>query len=148
MNDLMQNIDEKFITRLKSTEKYSAIEEVAMLFRDTDVCNDIDLLINALKEREGIMSTGIGFSMAIPHVKIKAVNKLAFAIGISAKGIEFDSIDGNPVKLIVMVAAGENQHKEYLLLLSQIMSVLKDEHVRNKIIDSSSNKEIVEVFKN
>ena len=76
-----------------------------------------------------------------------SASKLAKKIGISKQGIEFDSIDGNPVHLIVLVAAGERQHKDYLKLLSHIMAVLKDEAVREKIINSSSNKEIIEAVK-
>ncbi len=147
MKDLVDFTKEKYIRKIKSKNKYKAIEELALVFKDTDVCSDIDILINALKEREEIMSTGIGLGMAIPHAKIKPVNKLSFAIGISQKGIDFDSIDGNPVHLIVLVAAGERQHKDYLKLLSHIMGVLKDEEVRKKIINSSSNKEIFEAFK-
>ncbi|MBN2040062.1 MAG: PTS sugar transporter subunit IIA [Spirochaetes bacterium] len=147
MKDLMDFSNEKFIKRIKSKNKFKAIEEVASVFKNTDVCTDIDALNKALKEREEIMSTGIGLGMAIPHAKIKSVQKLSFAIGISKQGIEFDSIDGNPVHLIVLVAAGERQHKDYLKLLSHIMAVLKDEDIREKIINSSSNKEIIEAFK-
>jgi mannitol/fructose-specific phosphotransferase system IIA component (Ntr-type) len=147
MNELIDFTDSKFIKKLKSKNKYRAIEELTGVFKDTDVCDDINVLIKALKEREEIMSTGIGLGMAIPHAKIKEVNKLSFAIGISRKGIDFDSIDGKPVHLIVLVAAGEKQHKDYLRLLSHIMAILKDDVIRNRIINSSSNKDIFEVFK-
>ena len=147
MNELIDFTDSKFIKILKSRNKYKAIEELAGVFNDTDICSNIDILIKALKEREEIMSTGIGLGMAIPHAKIKEVNRLSFAIGISRKGIEFDSIDGKPVHLIVLVAAGEKQHKAYLKLLSHIMAILKDDKVRSKIINSSSNIEIFKAFK-
>lgn len=137
-----------FIKHLQSQNKYDAIEELALVFKDTDICNDIDALIWALKEREEMMSTGIGFGIAIPHAKIRAVKEIAFAIGISQEGIEFESMDGKPVYLIILVAAGERQHKDYLKILSSIMNLLKDEKIKNRIIQSESSEEIITILQN
>jgi len=94
------------------------------------------------------MTTGIGFGIAVPHAKLESVHKIAFAIGISKKGIDFNSIDGKPVHLVVLVAAGERQHKEYLKLLSKIMSVLKNDIIRNEMIQAKSTKDIIEILRN
>ncbi|HQL83558.1 MAG TPA: PTS sugar transporter subunit IIA, partial [Spirochaetota bacterium] len=102
----------EYIKVLEATNKYKAIEELALVFKDSEVCGDIQSLVKALKEREEIMSTGIGFGIAIPHAKIGSINEMAFAIGISRAGIDFDSMDGEPVHLVILVAAGEKQHKE------------------------------------
>ncbi len=146
MKALVEFTEEKYFKRLKSRNKLKAIEELASVFKDSDVCSNIDGLKQALLEREEIMSTGVGFGLAIPHAKIKAVKELTFAIGISKQGIDFDSIDGKPVHLIILVAAGERQHKEYLKLLSNIMAILKEKRVRDKIIKSGSIKEIISMF--
>jgi fructose-specific phosphotransferase system IIA component len=146
MKSLIQFTDEKYFKKIKSTNKFKAIEELALVFKDSPVCSDTGALVNALKEREEIMSTGVGFGLAIPHAKIKSVNDLAFAIGISSKGIDFNSIDGKPVNLLILVAAGENQHKEYLRLLSNIMAILKEKKIRDKIIKSHSIKEMFHLF--
>ena len=138
MKTLVEYTDEKYFKRLKSRNKFKAIEELASVFNNTDICTDMDKLNSALKEREEIMSTGIGLGLAIPHVKIKEVKKLAYSIGISKRGIDFDSIDGQPVNLIILVAAGEKQHKDYLKLLASIMSLLKKPEVRQMIIESKS----------
>lgn len=146
MKSLTEFTDEKYFKIIKSKNKLKAIEELAMVFKDSPICSDTDALVKALREREGIMSTGVGFGLAIPHAKIKAVKELAFAIGISKQGIDFDSIDGKPVNLIILVAAGERQHKEYLRLLSNIMAILKDKKVRDKIIKAESVKTIFNIF--
>ncbi len=137
----------RFIRKLEANDKLSAIEELARAFEKTDLCTDIDSLVNALKEREEIMSTGIGAGIAIPHAKIASVREMAFAVGISEKGIDFDSMDGHPVNLIILVIAGEKQHKDYLMLLSNIMAILKKEPVKEKIIKSSTSEEILEILK-
>jgi len=139
--------DEKFIIELEAENKFDAIERLAMAFEGGDVCSDVPGLITALKEREEIMSTGIGFGLAIPHAKIDSVKKMSFAIGISENGINFDSMDGQPVHLVILVAAGEKQHKDYLRLLSSIMAILKREEIKERIINSGSAEEIVEIIK-
>jgi mannitol/fructose-specific phosphotransferase system IIA component (Ntr-type) len=136
-----------YIKILKAKNKFKAIEELALVFQDSDVCSSVDELIEALRDREKIMSTGIGFGIAIPHARLKSVREMTFAIGISKKGIDFDSIDSQPAHLIILVAAGEKQHKEYLRLLSSIMTVLKKEKVKDRIINSEDNDEILSLLK-
>ncbi len=136
-----------FIKHLESKDKYKAIEELAMVFEGSGVCGNIQELIRSLKEREEIMSTGIGFGIAIPHAKIESVTEMAFGIGISRKGLNFDSMDGRPVNLIILVAAGEKQHKEYLRLLSNIMAILKTDSIKDRIISTDSTEEILQILK-
>lgn len=146
MPEIIRYTQDKFIKFLDNEEKFQAIEGLAGLFTDSGVCSDIKSLIHALKDRERIMSTGIGFGIAIPHAKIKPVKKIAFALGISKKGIDFDSMDGKPVNIVILIAAGENQHKDYLGLMSSIMTVLKDETTKEAIINSSSKAEVLEIL--
>ena len=136
----------KFIKIIESSDKLSAIEELARVFEGTKVCSDVEALINALKEREEILGTGIGMGIAIPHAKVEAVKEMAFAIGISRKGIDFDSLDGNPANLMILVAAGEGQHKEYLRLLSNIMAILRNEKIKNKLIEAVSPETIMSIL--
>ncbi|MFA5519051.1 MAG: PTS sugar transporter subunit IIA, partial [Spirochaetota bacterium] len=67
MSSVTAYTSEKYIKKLDALDKFEAIEELARSFEGTDYCSNIDTLINALKEREEIMSTGIGFGIAIPH---------------------------------------------------------------------------------
>jgi PTS system nitrogen regulatory IIA component len=148
MLDIAEYTDLRYIKFVESTEKNSVLEELASVFNEGEVCTSRKQLIHALKERERMMSTGIGFGIAIPHAKIAQVKKLTFAMGISKNGIEFDSMDGKPVYLIILVAAGEDQHKQYLSIMSSIMTLLKDEITKEKIINSESTEEIFEIIKN
>jgi len=137
----------EYIKYLESKNKYDAIEELAQVFDGSNVCENVGILISALREREEIMSTGIGWGIAIPHAKLDCVNEMAFAIGISKDGIEFDSLDGNPVHLIILVAAGESQHKDYLRLLSNIMKILKNKRAKDKILNASTPQELLDIIK-
>ncbi len=145
--ELIDYTDRRFFKQLAATDKYDAIEELARAFLDSGVCADIDKLITALKERENIMTTGIGFEIAVPHARINEVERIAFAVGISRPGVDFDAIDKKPVHLIILVAAGEMQHMEYLRLLSRIMNLLKKENAKEKIIGAASADEIMDIIK-
>ncbi len=145
---VMEYTSLNYIKNLGAEEKFDAIDELARVFEGSGLCSDIDSLVTALKERESIMSTGIGGGIAIPHAKMAGVTEMAFAIGISSKGIDFDSMDGNKVNLIILVIAGEKQHKDYLRLLSNIMAILKKEPVKEKIINASNSAEILDILTN
>ncbi|MCP4137362.1 MAG: PTS sugar transporter subunit IIA [bacterium] len=146
MSPVISYTDKKFVKELNVKDKFQAIDDLARVFDSSGVCSNIDALIKSLKEREEIMSTGIGVGIAIPHAKIECVKKMAFAIGVSKDGIDFDSMDGEPVHLVLLVAAGEKQHKEYLRLLANIMAILKKEDVKESIINSGSAEEIISII--
>jgi mannitol/fructose-specific phosphotransferase system IIA component (Ntr-type) len=144
---LIDYTDRRFIRQLTATDKYAAIEELAHTFLDSGVCADIDKLVTALKEREDIMTTGIGFGIAVPHARIKEVRKISFAIGTSRQGIHFDAIDRKPAHLIILVAAGDMQHMEYLRLLSKIMNLLKRENTKESLIAAATADQIIDILK-
>jgi mannitol/fructose-specific phosphotransferase system IIA component (Ntr-type) len=147
VKSLIEHTDVHYIKWLTSQKKLDAIRELAEVFTGSEPCPDVDGLIAALTEREEIMSTGIGFGIAIPHARISSVKEMVFAIGISKEGIEFDSFDGSPVRLVILVAAGVQQHREYLKLLSRIMTVIKQGDNKDRIMNASSPEEIINIFK-
>ena len=144
---LLDYTSRRFIRHLEARDKFGAIEELAALFQGSGVCSDIDKLIIALKEREQIMATGIGFGIAVPHARIKEVSRLAFAVGVSRRGIDFEAMDKKPAHLIILVAAGEMQHMEYLRLLSRIMNLLKKETAKEGIIAAANVDQIIDIIK-
>ena len=146
MSSILEYTNKKFIKVLDAENKFAAIEELASVFDKSGICDNTGLLVQALKEREELMSTGIGFGIAIPHAKIPSICEMSFAIGISKKGINFDSMDGYPVHLIILVVAREKQHKEYLKLLSHIMSILKNEATKDAIVSSDSPEKVLEIL--
>ncbi len=146
MKPLIEHTSVRYIKWLISGKKLDAIRELAEVFTGSECCPDVDELVAALTEREEIMSTGIGFGIAIPHARISSVKEMVFAIGISKEGIEFDSFDGSPVRLVILVAAGVQQHRDYLKLLSRIMTVIKQGDNKERIINASSPEEIIGIF--
>ena len=88
------------------------------------------------------MSTAIGCSIAIPHVRLASVTDLVMSVGISKVDIiDFQTIDDMPVRLLFMIAAAYNQHAYYLQTLSFFSTKLKNQDLRNGLLKSSSASE-------
>ena len=96
-----------------------------------------DELAAAVFARETLLSTGIGLGVAVPHVRLQSVSAMTMAAAVVPRGIEdYDSLDGEPVKLVFMVAAKYGAHEEYIRLLSQIAKRVKDAALRDRIVNS------------
>jgi len=105
------------------------------------------VFFDALIERERIVSTGIGMGVAIPHAKIDGYDDFFIAIGILSKGVEWNSLDTAPVRLIFMVGGPDDKQTEYLQILSSLTMAIKDEERRKKMLTRNSPDDIIELFK-
>jgi fructose-specific phosphotransferase system IIA component len=100
----------------------------------------------ALFEREALTSTGLGYGIALPHVKTDIVREICIAFGRSTKGIDFDALDGNPVHLFFLILAPTNKTEEYLKTLSSISALLKNDKIRSQLQAAKSADEIFKIF--
>nr|HPM03068.1 fructose PTS transporter subunit IIA [Candidatus Cloacimonadota bacterium] len=87
---------------------------------DNNLIDSKEDFTKAVFDREEIMSTGIGRGIAIPHGRSKCVKKLSCVFMTLKKDIDFDSIDGDPVKIVFMLAIPDNANNEYMKILGQI----------------------------
>jgi PTS system nitrogen regulatory IIA component len=131
---------------LSARSKQEALEELIQIISQSPHILDEKTFKKAVFERESIMSTGIGLGIAIPHVKVKSVTDLTLAVGISKSGIEWGSLDGKPVHIVFLIAGSEDQHEQYLRILSKIILVLKNENRRKNIIEAKDAQTIIDQF--
>lgn len=95
-------------------------------------------IFESVKKREALMSTGVGLGLGVPHVRVPGVRELALAVGICRAGLsDYDSLDNQPVRLVFLILAGLQQHAEYLRLLAQISGRLKDDALRESLLQSA-----------
>ena len=137
-----------YIRFLEASTKKEALEAMIDMLAESPNIEDKKAFHEAVFKRESVMSTGIGMNIAIPHVKIKEVADICVAIGICKNGIDWDSMDGEPVRIIFLFAGSEDQHELYLQTLSKIMLVLKNQRRREQMIAANSVEEIVKLFEN
>jgi len=139
---------DQIIPEMKATERWSAIVElVEMLVRLGKIKPaDQEPVLAALRAREETMSTGIGFGIAIPHASSDRVNEVVAAFGRSSAGIEFDSLDGLPVKFIVLFIVPKDQFQTHLRTLAAIAKFLNDRSVRERLGTAANPQEILSIF--
>jgi mannitol/fructose-specific phosphotransferase system IIA component len=104
MIDLKDHLDAARVRDLTGTTKDAVLEEMVALVSSSDAVTDAPSLLSAVRERERVLSTGIGLGIAIPHAKIPGVTRFVVAVGRHGAGIEFDAIDGKPVHIVVLIA--------------------------------------------
>lgn len=113
-----------------------------VLAKAPQVKNSAELL-DAILKREALMSTAVGRGIAIPHVRLSSVTDLVMAVGISKRDIlDFDALDGNPVRLVFMIAAANNQHDYYLQTISHFSAKLRNEELKSSLLNSTDPAEV------
>ena len=139
-------INTRGVVRLDERDKTVALEQlIEVLSRRREVTSK-ERLRRAIKDREKILSTGIGFGIAVPHAKIPQVKKFCAVVGVSEQGIPFDALDGKPVHIIFMIAAPADLHEEYLRILAQITHRLKDEDTHKRVVNAPDTKSVISIF--
>jgi len=123
--------------------KEMALDHMVEAIAKTGAVADVKALRQAIYEREGVRSTGIGSGVAIPHVRIDSMRQPVLGVGISKTGIEFSSIDGKPARIIVMFAMPTDSNKLYLRLLAQVMVALKVPNFVERLTSAATEDEIV-----
>ncbi len=103
-------------------------------------------IVNALMERESLTSTGLGYGVALPHIKTDLVNQIYLAFARCTSGIDFDSLDGAPVNFFFLILAPTKSTDEYLKILSSISALMKDAKIRSALYAAQSADEIFHIL--
>lgn len=90
-------------------------------------------ILNSLVEREKLGSTAIGQGIAIPHARITGIKKPLLVIGTSEQGVEFDSLDGEPVHVIFLILSPKDEAGLHLKMLATISKLLRDTFLITKL---------------
>ena len=136
------------ITDIKSVEKEDVIKElVDALVAAGDIekrCRN--KLIESLMAREALGSTAIGQGIAIPHAKSDCVEKLIAAFGLSKKGVDFDSLDGEPAYIFFLLVAPQDSAGPHLKALARISRLLKDKYFRDTLRACEDDKAVIKII--
>lgn len=116
--------------------------ELCSLASTAPEVSDPEAFLKAIRARETAMSTGIGMGVAIPHAKIPSVTDFVMVVGISRAGIEFDSLDGLPAHIIILMGASDSQNMEFLKLIGKIGSLFNQEGFSERFFAANAPDEI------
>jgi fructose-specific phosphotransferase system IIA component len=129
---------------LEGKDKKSVITELVDLLDGNGALLDREMALNAVLVREQTKSTGIGSGIAIPHGKCAAAKELVMAIGLVSKGIDFESVDGKPVKIIFLLVSPADQTGPHIQALAKISRLMLDAEFKEKLEGASSAEEVYE----
>ena len=134
-------------TNLEGNSKDDVINAIVDLVATSPKVLDKEKVRSAVFEREQIMSTGVGDGFAIPHGKTDAVSDIVAAFAITARPIDYESLDEKPVRLVFILVSKVNMVGPHIKLLSRISRLMNKPDFRNKLLNVKSSKEIIEMFK-
>lgn len=133
---------------LNGKDKNSVITELVDLLDANGLLLDRDAALEAVLAREQTRSTGIGSGIAIPHGKCNAVKELVMAIGVANQAIDFASVDGKGVKIIILLVSPANQTGPHIQALAKISKLMLDEKFREGLEAATSAEEVYELLGN
>ncbi len=131
------------IVGLEGDTKDAIIEELVDRLEVGTAISDRDKVLQAVLEREKIMSTGIGDGIAIPHGKSDAVVELTAALGIHKRGVDFEALDGEPAFVFFLLVSPANVSGPHIKALARISRMLKNDGFKKKLIEADSSADII-----
>lgn len=137
--------DKKLIYRnLNCSDKRELIEQLCDKLEIAGVVASSSEFFQAIWQREENFSTGIGRNVAIPHGKSATVKETKLILALLPQGIEYDSLDGQPVKIVFMFAVPTGRNQEYMTLLAKVTKFVRDESNRHKLLDAKNDQELLD----
>jgi fructose-specific phosphotransferase system IIA component len=127
---------------LKTSQKVEVIKELLALLTEYQTVENAEEVLEAILEREEILSTGLGNGVAIPHCKSGSVENFSVALGIHPRGVDFQSLDQQPAYIIFLLVGPENKPGLHIRLLSRISRIISREDVRQQILRAESSQEV------
>jgi len=139
---------EFFVPKLKAKTKDSVLKELTAVLVNSGPVRDGELVLDMLRQREALGSTGIGKGVAIPHGRSLAVSEMVVLFARSATGIPFDAIDEEPVHLFfLIVAPPQDRANRYLPFLGRLVEILKSTENRSRLLEVEGFEEVVDVLR-
>jgi PTS system nitrogen regulatory IIA component len=132
--------------RLVANDKDDAIRQFVALLAATRGIDDHDPLLEAVFLREQKDPTGLEHGIAVPHGKTDAVDDLIAGIATLAEGVDFGARDGVPSRILVMTISPQKRSGPHLQFISEVVRLLRDEGLRERLLAATSSDELYEAF--
>lgn len=131
---------------LEAHSRDEALEILIASLAEEGKLKDVQSFRQAIFDRESIVSTGVGFGVAMPHAKLKEYPDFFLAIGIVKNGgLDWNALDAKPVNLIFLIGGPDNRQTQYLKILSELTSAIQNGEIRSSLLKAQSKQEVIEL---
>ena len=147
MRDILSK--EQIITDLRATNRWEAIDELINNLVQTGKIKpeNQEAIAAVVKKRESSMSTGIGFGIGIPHASTDLILEVVGALGRSETGVDFDALDNQPVKLVMLFLVPQGQFQKHLHTLANIAKLLHRADFRQSLEQASDAGAMLQIIR-
>ena len=140
-------LDESTVkTGLESVDKEECFEEMVDVLVRAGRIVDRAATLRAIQDREDLATTGIGEGVAVPHGKHESIPELIAALGTSRDGIEFDSVDGKPVHLVVLLLASNDNPGPHVQTLAEVSRLVRTPGFFRKAVEANTPAELLDIL--
>jgi mannitol/fructose-specific phosphotransferase system IIA component (Ntr-type) len=145
LSDLLSSVRVK--VPLEATTKEAALRELVAVLADDQAIANSDDVLRVVRDRERILSTGIGHGVALPHGKSDACPDLSIAAGVTREPIEFDALDQAPVQLIFLLVGPESAAGPHIKALSRISRLVRQPELRQRLMAVQDSQAFLDILR-
>jgi len=132
---------------LRGSTKEEVLKELVGMLYEAKKIDDPEVVLADVLARENSMSTGMQYGIALPHAKTDGVSTLTVAVGLKKSGIDFDSIDGEPSRIFILIVSPRKNAGPHMQFLAAVGAVLKDETARARLMEAQSVEDVVSTLR-
>ena len=132
---------------LEATTKDEVLSELVDVLVSDGCVVDRDAALRVVRERERVLSTGIGNGVALPHGKSDACEEISMAAGVTRAPLEFDSLDEEPVRLVFLLVGPESAAGLHIKALSRISRLVRQPELRQRLVAAPDRESFLEVLR-
>jgi len=145
---LQDHLSQDRIFFLKKNKKNQAIRELVESTCARVPTLDRKATLQAVEDRESIVSSWVAPGIAIPHARLSDLNDFVVAIGLSREGIVYESVDGLPVHLLILILGDAGRADQHILLLAEVARTFRSDATRQAVLSAQSKSEIYRILQN
>lgn len=131
----------------KSVSKDEILKKlVNNMDENSDLISNKEIFLKEILERERAGTTGIGMGVAIPHARTEVVKDIVVSVALLKNPVDFNFLDGEKVRIVILVGVPKGESKKYLELLSSLSRIFRDKKIRESILESTTTECLIEAI--
>lgn len=139
--------EENVLLDVEAKDKYELIDKLIDVAAKSGKILDKEKVREAVYEREKILSTGVGKGFAVPHGKTDAVNDIVLAFAITKEPLDYQALDNQPVRLVMLMVGKDSLVSSHIKLLSRISRLMNNDEFRENLLNAKTKEEVLEIFR-